>query len=292
MLPIDRKRSTRSGSGMADERDEEPGTERDGGMPARLGRAIWAGLVLATLTGCSVRSDERNELLVFAAASLADALGEAVEEYEARTGVRVAVSYGGSQMLAQQIASGAPADVLISAGEFPVLWLADKNMVEGTSLPLLSNRLVVAAREGSEIDLSSIDQLTEAWAARIAIADPELAPAGEYAREALVKLKIWDQVQSKLVTGADVRATLAFVESGNADAALVYATDAKAGRNIEVFDVVPPDSYRPIVYPAAIVSTSRNKSASMAFLEFLRSNDGLESFRGYGFEPYASPGPG
>ena len=277
---------------MADERDEEPGTERDGGMPARLGRAIWAGLVLATLTGCSVRSDERNELLVFAAASLADALGEAVEEYEARTGVRVDVSYGGSQMLAQQIASGAPADVLISAGEFPVLWLADKNMVEGTSLPLLSNRLVVAAREGSEIDLSSIDQLTEAWAARIAIADPELAPAGEYAREALVKLKIWDQVQSKLVTGADVRATLAFVESGNADAALVYATDAKAGRNIEVFDVVPPDSYRPIVYPAAIVSTSRNKSASMAFLEFLRSNDGLESFRGYGFEPYASPGPG
>ena len=261
-------------------------------MPARLGRAIWAGLVLATVTGCSVRSDEHNELLVFAAASLADALGEVVEEYEARTGVSVVVSYGGSQVLAQQIVSGAPADVLISAGEFPVLRLLDRSMVEGPGLPLLSNRLVVAAREGSGIDLTSIDQLTEAWAQRIAIADPDLAPAGEYAREALVKLKIWDRIQSKLVTGADVRATMAFVESGNADAALVYVTDAKAARNIQIFDVVPPDSYRPIVYPAAIVSTSANKSASMAFLEFLQSDYASESFRGYGFEPYASPGPG
>ena len=253
-------------------------------MLKRARWGIWAVALCGLWIGCSPPRDDPGELLVFAAASLADALGEIEDAFEARNQVQLALSYGGSQMLAQQIASGAPADMLISAGVFPVNFLAEKGLLEAAGTDLLVNKLVMAVRSTDKYQVTSMENLGVPPSQRLAVANPELAPAGRYARESLMHLGLWDKIQPKLVFGADVRATMAYLESGNADAALVYATDARAGRNVEILDIVPPDSYSRITYPVAIVKGGRAVAAK-DFLEFLRSAAALEIFRKHGFEP-------
>ena len=246
--------------------------------------SILLAAVVAIVVACSASPDHPEPLLVFAAASLADAMEEIEEAFEAQDGPRLAVSYGGSQMLAQQIASGAPADIFISAGEAPASFLDERALSEPTRAVLLTNTLVVAVRDDGP-SIASVQGLGSPSVANIAVADPDLAPAGRYARSSLTSLGLWAGLEPKMVFGPDVRATLAYVESGNADAALVYATDAKVGRNIRVLDIVPPDSYEPIVYPALIVRASELKPEAMKLLEFLRGSQADEIFREYGFEP-------
>ena len=221
--------------------------------------------------------------MVFAAASLNDAMVEIGRAFETQSDTRVAFSYGGSQELARQIDSGAPADLFIPAGEFPIEFLADKGLIEGDRVNLLSNRLVVVMRsDGPQIE--SVEQLNTDTVERVALADPDLAPAGRYAREALIGLGLWDDLRGKLVIGADVRVTLAYVESGNVDVALVYQTDAKVAKNVIVLDLVPRDSYPPIVYPAVILRESNRKTQAAEFMEFLRSEAAAAIFVRHGFE--------
>ena len=246
--------------------------------------SILLAAVAGGLVACSASPDRPEPILVFAAASLADAIGDIEEAFEAQDGQRLAVSYGGSQMLAQQIASGAPADVFISAGEAPASFLDERELSEPTRAVLLTNSLVVAVRDDGP-EITSIQDLSSPSVANIAVADPDLAPAGRYARGSLTSLGLWAGLERKMVFGPDVRATLAYVESGNADAAIVYATDAKVGRNIRVLDVVPQDSYEPIVYPALIVRASELKPEAMKLLAFLRGSEAGEIFLKYGFEP-------
>ncbi len=253
-------------------------------MLRRISRLIWTVALLGSLAGCSSGDEHPEELLVFAAASLANAMDEIEDTFEARSGVKVAVSYGGSQMLAQQIARGAPADMFISAGESPVGFLAGRGLLEPAVADLLTNRLVLVVRPAAASDVTSMDLLNAPVFERIALADPELAPAGRYARESLTRLGLWDGLQKKLVFGPHVRATLAYVESGNADAALVYATDARAGRNIEILDIVPTDSYTRIVYPVAVVRREEQRAATIEFFDFLRSAAARETFVKHGFE--------
>ena len=248
-------------------------------------RCIWATVLAAVLVGCSSKGGGPDEVLVFAAASLADVLDEISEEFEKEDRTVVSISYGGSQMLAQQIASGAPADLLISAGEFPVGFLQLRGLVESAPSDIVANGLVVAVRSRGGPRITAMDDLRTATVRRIAIADPELAPAGRYARESLRSLGLWDVLEPKLVVGPDVRATLAYVESGNSEAALVYRTDARASGKVRILDIVPGDSYSRIRYPAAIVAASRHKTAATRFLRFLEGKKSLEIFRRFGFEP-------
>ena len=247
-----------------------------------LNRAIWTVLLAGALLGCRPSGHEQ-EVLVFAAASLADALGEVEKRFEAGSEIRLSFSYGASQMLAQQIASGAPADVFISAGDHPVKFLTDRGKIDTVGSDLLVNRLVVAARSSPDFHLKSIGELNSRLVERIAVADPELAPAGRYAREALTTLGLWDEIQPKLVFGADVRATLTYVEYGNADAALVYVTDARAARKVQLLDIVPPDSYSRVRYPVAIVSGS-TRAGVLDFVSFLEGQAARDIFRKHGFE--------
>ena len=250
----------------------------------RATRLIWTVALLGALAGCSSGGEYPEELLVFSAVSLANAMDEIEETFEARSGVKVAVSYGGSQILAQQIARGAPADMFISAGESPIRFLAERGLLEPAVADLLTNRLVLVVRPAVASDVTSMDLLNAPVVERIGLADPELAPAGRYARESLTRLGLWDGLQRKLVFGPDVRATLAYVESGNADVALVYVTDARAGRNIEVLDIVPADSYPRIVYPVAVVRRKEQRAVTFEFLDFLRSAAAREIFVKHGFE--------
>ena len=248
-------------------------------------RLVWTATLVVTLQGCATSGDGRAEILVFAGASLAGVLQEIEAKFEEHGQSSVAISYGGSQMLAQQIASGAPADLLISAGEFPVWFLEERGLSGSMSTELVTNTLVVAVRSEGGLHLTSMVDLETAPVRRIAVADSQLAPAGRYAKEALTNLGMWDDVQHKLVFAADVRATLAYVESGNSDAALVYRTDAEASDKVDIMDIVPPDSYTPISYPAVVIDGSKNGAAAEAFLRFLTGKEAREIFRKFGFKP-------
>ena len=206
------------------------------------------------------------------------------EKYEERTGMRVDLSFGASNRLAQQISRGAPADVLVTAGVQPVEGLEDEGLVVvGSRRPLLTNRLVLVVRADGPDSVSSLQDLADAGGA-LAIADPDLAPAGRYAKEALVHLGLWDGMQSRLVLGANVRATLGYVESGNVAAAVVYRTDAGVSSAIAIVDTLPLEAHAPIVYPAAVLRATDKREKAEAFIEFLVSEESLQIFRRMGFQ--------
>ena len=211
------------------------------------------------------------------------------EVYEERTGLRVDLSFGASNRLAQQISRGAPADVLISAGAQPVDRLEDGGLaVDGSRRPLLANRLVLVARSGDGGSFSGLEELAEAEG-MLAIADPDLAPAGGYAMEALIHLGLWDVFEPRLVYGANVRATLGYVESGNVAAALVYRTDAFVSEGVTVVETLPEVAHSPIVYPAVVLGASDEQEAAGAFVGFLGGEEASEVFRDRGFEAVPDP---
>ena len=236
---------------------------------------------LGGLLGCAGGSDD--ELLVFAATSLTDSLAEIGPAFERESGAQVAVSFGGSQLLAQQIVRGAPADVFIAAGVVPMDLLEQDGLLSSAPEPILRNELVLVTRP--DLLAESLRVLLEPGVERVAVADPDLAPAGRYARESLKSLGIWDDISEKLIKGSDVRATLTYVETGNADAAVVYRTDAVTADGVEIYDIVPPDSHSPIIYPAAIVERSESQALAAKFLAYLTGDTAQAIFRSHGFEP-------
>ena len=224
-------------------------------------------------------------MLVFAAASLHEPMEEVVAAFEGDTGIMASASYGGSQSLAQQIVSGAPAALFVSAGVSPVSFVEERTTLVGEPVHVLRNRLVFVVAAGERAPADGIPGLASSDVERIAIADPKLAPAGEYARESLEYHGLWDELQPKLVFAADVRAAMAYVESGNADAALVYATDAGASRWVTVASTLPEQSHSPIVYPAAVIAGSGHEDSARKLVDYLRGAKAREVFAKHGFTP-------
>lgn len=241
--------------------------------------------VMLLLASCAARGGADDGVLVFAATSLTDAMAEAATAFEASSGTRVEVSYGASRALAQQIARGANPDLYLAAGQPPMDLLVESGHVSGDGVvPLLSNRIVlVTGRDAPGI--GGIDGLADAELKRIVMPDPEIAPAGSYAKAALDNLGLWDRIQPRIVFAGDVRATLTYVQTGNADAGFVYQTDAATADDVEVLDIVPIDSYPDVVYPAAVVQGADNEDGAAALLEFLQGEDAKEIFRRHGFTP-------
>ena len=245
------------------------------GLLAALAAAFWA-------FGCGSDGGD-GDILALAATSLRDPLIELSEEYEGRTGTRVNLSFGGSQSLARQIESGAPADVFISAGAAPVEFLEDGRLIDGASVrSLLGNELVVVTLEdGQPVD--SLESLLSGEVERLALADPELAPAGAYAEEALRSADAWDGLRGKTLFGKDVRAAMSYVLVGSADAGIVYRTDAMSDDSLKIVYTVPGALHSPISYPGMVTSGASNPSGARAFLDFLASDEASVVFRRFGF---------
>ena len=251
-------------------------------------RIATLALALCAVLGaaCSGQSGASDELLVFAAASLTDSMAEVAAAFEAAGGVKVAVSYGPSQALAQQIASGAPADVYVAAGKPPMDFLQEGgHIAPDAAVLLLSNRIVLAAAHQAALPATIDDLAVAPRISRIAITDPDISPAGNYTKTALQNLGLWDALQPRLVIGNDVRSILAYVQTGNADAAFVYQTDARIAPELAALDIVPADAYPAVVYPAAVVGGSENREGARALLDFLQSEDAKRIFRKHGFTP-------
>jgi molybdate transport system substrate-binding protein len=250
-------------------------------MPAT---GFTAGLTLVALLTAAGESPPtpRPELLVFAAASLTDALGEIGAGFEARTGVRVLFSFAGSNALARQIQAGAPADVFVSANLERMDELERAGLVRPEDrVSLLSNRLTVVVPRSSTLTVSTPRDLE--GARRLALGDPEAVPAGIYARRWLERIGLWDALRARVVPTLDVRAALAAVESGAADAGIVYRTDAAISRRVRVVLEVSPDEAPRIEYPAAVLASSPAPEARR-FLKHLQSAATRVVFTRLGFE--------
>ena len=250
-----------------------------------LGVVGTAGLAGAAGAGRTAGENAPAQLLVFAAASLSEALDEVGRVFTARTGVRVNASYAASSVLAKQIEAGAPADAFFSADLAWVDYLDERGLLKrGSRRDVLGNSLVLIAPADSPLRLSiapGFDLTAALGEGRLATADPDSVPAGKYARAALTKLGVWQSVSDRLVRGENVRAALAYVARGEAPLGIVYQTDAQAEKRVRVVGVFPEDSHPPITYPLALTVRARPEAAR--FADFLASDTARQIFTRYGF---------
>ena len=197
---------------------------------------------------------------------------------------RCIVTFAGSSTLQRQIEKGAPADVFISASPKQMDALQWEGLIyEDSRRAILNNRLVLVAPVNSPLAMTDVQPLVQDSIRRIAIGEPNSVPAGIYGREALTHLGIWDTVQSKLIPSADVRSTLAYVESGEVDLGIVYQTDARLSKKVSVIYQFPDSSHTPIVYPAAVLRHTGHKVLAQGFLEYLQTAEVAAIFEKYGF---------
>jgi molybdate transport system substrate-binding protein len=259
--------------------------------------ALAAALVLAALPPFAAQAQEKEQeksqeksadksILVFAAASLKNALDEVDAAFARQNGINVVASYDASSALMKQIEQGAPADVYISADRQWMDYGSQQKLIDdSTRVNLLGNKLVLIA--GKESKLSDVtigpglDLAKLVGDGRIATGDVRAVPVGLYAKAALQKLGLWDSTAPKLAMVGNVRAALVLVARGEAPLGIVYATDAKVEPAVKIIGVFPDDSHDPIVYPVA--ATVGAKPAAKFYLNFLRSAAARSIFESFGF---------
>jgi len=253
-------------------------------MKARRGQELALLVALVALLaprGGSGESAEPRDLLVFAAASLTDAVGQIATAFERETGTKVRCSFAGSNILARQIEAGAPADLFVSASPERMDELVRAGLVRPHDrVDLLSNRLVVIVAAGSRLPLHRPEDL--ARVRTLALGDPEAVPAGIYARRWLVAAGLWDRLRGRVVPTLDVRAALVAVDSGAAEVGIVYRTDARMARSARVAFEVPATEAPRIVYPAAVLA--RASAGARLLFDRLRSARARVVFERHGFE--------
>jgi molybdate transport system substrate-binding protein len=257
-----------------------------------LMRFVAGGVLAISLAAFAYAPGARaNDVIVFAAASLKNALDDASHAFEHQSGDTMKISYAASSALARQIESGAPADIFISADLDWMNYLDQKKLIKpGTRSNLFGNRLVLIAPAKStvSVDIKPGFSLVPALnGGRLAMADPAAVPAGKYGKAALEKLGAWASVESSVAPAEDVRAALRFVALGEAPLGIVYQTDAAAEPGVRIVAAFPPDSYPPIIYPAALVANDSNPAAAK-FLAFLRSPAAKPYFDKQGFTVLAA----
>lgn len=226
-----------------------------------------------------------TDITVYAAASLTNAIQDINQLYEKKYNTKVKTSFAASSTLAKQIEQGAPADIYISANISWMNYLANKNkIVVNSRKNLLSNRLVMIAPKNHpvkfRINMDKSFNLTNVLTGKLCIGNTASVPAGKYAKEALNNLGWWQAVKPSLVETEDVRASLNFVNRGECQLGIVYATDAKVVKNVQVISMFPITTHTPIVYPVSMVKQSQQ---AQRYYHFLQTADAKAIYRKYGF---------
>jgi molybdate transport system substrate-binding protein len=258
--------------------------------PTRGSRRFLLGVIGAALAigiGAGPVRAADGEVLVFAAASLKNALDDAIATYAQATGAKVTASYAASSALAKQIEQGAPAQLFISADLAWMDYLAERQLIdESTRVSLLGNSLVLVTAKDSSVGEVAIGQGVDLAAllgdSRLAIGEASSVPAGKYAKAALEKLGGWSGVENKLAQAENVRAALALVARGEAPLGIIYKTDAASDPTVRIVGTFPADSHPPIIYPAAVTKTGEGSGAA-DFLRFLRGSEAKAAFEKQGF---------
>jgi molybdate transport system substrate-binding protein len=228
---------------------------------------------------------ERPTVLVFAAASLTNVLGELSHTWEKSSGVKVKLSFAASSVLARQIEAGGKADLFISADQEWMDYLQTRNLLEKqTRRDLAGNRLVLIAPADSKIALKIAPGFDLAGAlgkGRLATGDPDTVPVGRYARSALVSLGLWDEIQDRLVRADNVRSAMMFVARGEVPLGIVYTTDALADPKVRIVDTFPANTHAPITYPGAVIRGARGEA--IALLDYLARPEARDTWQRFGF---------
>lgn len=251
-----------------------------------LSRVLLPAVVALSLlvSGCGGAA-QPTELNISAAVSMKDALAEIQTNYQKKAPhIKLVYNLGASGSLQKQIEQGAPADIFISAAPKQMNELAAKNLViNATRKNLLENKLVLIAPKDSKLSISQLEDLQNDTVKQISIGETKVVPAGQYAEQALKKLGVWEKVQRKIVFAKDVRTVLTYVDTGNVDAGLVYKTDAAASKKVKILATAPDGSHAPIIYPAAVLSSTKHQKAAEEFLSYLAGPEGKTVFEKYGF---------
>ena len=231
------------------------------------------------------QSKETAELIISAAASLKEAMGEIQTLYKIENpNISLVFNFGSSGSLQQQIEQGAPVDVFFSAALKQMKGLEDKDLIEAaTKRELLENKVVLITPK-DKIDLKTFEDLGTDKVKKIGLGEFKSVPAGQYAEEILTKFAILDQVKPKAVYGKDIKTVLAWVETGEVDAGVVYATDAKGSDKVNIVCGAPEGSHKPVLYPVAAVKGSKHVEEAKLFIDYLSSDAAKEIFQKYGFE--------
>jgi molybdate transport system substrate-binding protein len=257
----------------------------------RILAAFAAAIAIAFAPPHPVVAQERS-IIVFAAASMKNALDDVDDAFTKQSSIKVVASYAASSALMKQIEQGAPADVFLSADIDWMDYGAKRNLIKNdTRLNLLGNRLVLIAPRDSKFGDVSIapgfDLAGLVGNGRIATGDVRAVPVGLYAKAALEKLGVWAAVEPKIAMAENVRAALVLVARGEAPLGIVYETDAKIDRGVKIVGVFPEDSHPPIIYPVALTKDAKPDAAQ--YLAFLRTQTAKAVFEHYGFNFLIKP---
>lgn len=254
---------------------------------------LAAAFLLGLAPAIGAAQAQTKELVIFAAASLKNALDETAAAWVKETGKPAPkISYAASNALARQLEQGAPADLFLSADLDWMDYAAGKNLIKPeTRVTLLANRIALIASSDSTANVAlapGVDLSAALGQGRLAMGNVDSVPAGKYGKAALEKLGGWDKVKDKIAQADNVRAALLLVSRGEAPLGIVYTTDAAADPKVKVIATFPEDTHPPIVYPVAITKDSANPDAQ-GFLIYLRGNGAKASFEKQGFTVLNKP---
>jgi molybdate transport system substrate-binding protein len=248
---------------------------------------LFAVVALAGCGGGNEQPQQQTEpvnLTIHVAASLQNAMAELEPIFkEQHSNVTLTYNFASSGALQKQIEEGAPADFFISAGKSQMDTLQQKGLlVDSTRKDLLRNELVLIG--GKDSQLTSFEDMTSDSVEKISIGAPETVPAGQYAKEVLTNMNLWEPLQPKMVLAKDVRQVLTYVETGNVDAGLVYRTDAMTSSNVKVIAAAPAEASKPIVYPMSVIKATKHQQEAEAFEAFLTTDEAVNVLEKYGFK--------
>ncbi|MBO9130541.1 molybdate ABC transporter substrate-binding protein [Bacillus sp. 165] len=250
---------------------------------------LLAGAVLiCAATGCTAVQTKKAKsvtLTVSAAASLQNALIDIQKQYkEEQPNIELAFNFGASGSLQQQIEQGAPVDLFFSAAEDKFQTLVKKGFIDKEERTgVLGNELVLIVPKNSGKRITSLTSLEQLDVKQLALGTPEVVPAGKYAQQALMNLKLWSAVEQKVVYAKDVRQVLTYVETNNVDGGLVYKTDALVSNKVDIVDTVPASMHESIIYPLGIIKATSHKKEAAALYHYLQTEEALHVFEKYGF---------
>ena len=242
--------------------------------------------LLVSLSACGSKPATKTDLTISAAVSVQDAILVLKERYEeGNKDINLLFNFGASGSLMKQIEEGADVDLFISAGKSQVDQLEEGDLLVNESrIDLLGNDLVLIVNENFVDTIKSLDDLLNLNNEKIAMGEPESVPAGKYTLESLENLDLYSKLEPNMVFTKDVRQVVSYVDDENVVAGFCYGSDAIVAKNSSIAEIVPEDSHKPIVYPAAIIKTTKNSEEIEKFFEFLQTDESIAVFEKYGFK--------
>lgn len=242
-------------------------------------------IVLVTIiSGCQSKETlESKEIIISVAASLKEPMDKIKESYEKNNNIKININTGGSGILKKQISEGADVDIFFCANKEYMDELVKEELVFSDEVYLpLKNSLVLVKNNDAKDKINIFSDLG-LGKMKIALGDITTVPAGEYAKESLINMNIWESVKEKIIYGKDVKAVKTYVENGDVDFGFIYKSDAKDLKNAQIVLEVPKEYHKEIIYSIAPIKSGENYNESIKIIKYIMSNEGKEIFKEYGF---------